>query len=84
MKDSTHSSNLAKGARHSCRLNVNLSNTSEKQETSEPPKFKRPNSRHPLLMAIIRVQHGNPGWPQGDDYRPLNELADLEKENNYE
>ena len=30
------------------------------------------------------LQHRNPDWPQGDDYRPLNELADLEKEKNYE
>ena len=46
---STLPMNLAKGARHSCRLNVNLSNTSEKQETSDLPKFKRPKGRVPVL-----------------------------------
>ena len=32
---------LAKGARHSCRLNVYRSNAFEKQETSDLPKTKR-------------------------------------------
>ena len=54
--------NLAKGARHSCRFNVNPSNASEKQETSDMPKLKRPAAVAPKRRygATRRRKGGTP------------------------
>ena len=52
--------NLTAGARHSCRLNVNSSNASEKQERPDRPKFKRPKGRVPV--------HGHDARPNFWDF----------------
>ena len=47
--------NLVKGARRSCRLNVNLSAASKKQETSDLPKVNRHKFRNPRRGTNFRA-----------------------------
>ena len=44
------------GARHSCRLHVNLSDTSKKEEISDLPKSKRNKCRDPRLTGTKRMK----------------------------
>ena len=46
---------IQKGARHSCRLNVNLSDAFRKKKTSDFPKLKRNKFRDPRFMIAIHV-----------------------------
>ena len=47
--------NVAKGARHSCRLNVDLSKPSGKQETPDTPEFKRSTVRSNAIWILTAL-----------------------------